>query len=40
MLKKQWEALIVLCDNGLQIQEDAELYNMKGRAEGKLGNLK
>lgn len=39
MIEQKWQAVIELCDDGLQRQEDAELYNMKGRAKGKLGHV-
>lgn len=37
---KKWEEAIETCDRGLDLEEDSEFYNMKGRALGKLGNMK
>jgi hypothetical protein len=33
-----WNDVIECCDNGLRIGEDSEFYNIKGRAEGRMGN--
>ena len=37
---KQWKEAIQACDRGLDLEDDSEFYNMKGRALGKLGNMK
>jgi tetratricopeptide (TPR) repeat protein len=36
---KKWKELIECCNKGLEESDDSEFYNLKGRAEGKLGNM-
>ena len=36
---KKWEEAIKCCDLGLEVEEDSEFYNMKGRALGKMGKM-
>lgn len=36
---RKWKELIECCDRGLESDDDSEFYNMKGRAQGKLGNM-
>lgn len=36
---KKWEEVCKCCDLGLEVEEDSEFYNMKGRAMGKMGKM-
>lgn len=39
MHMKKWEEVCKCCDLGLEVEEDSEFYNMKGRAMGKMGKM-
>jgi hypothetical protein len=37
---KRWKEAIEACDRGLDLEEESEFYNIKGRALGKMGEMK
>jgi hypothetical protein len=37
---RQWKELADTCDKGLDLEEVSDLYNLKGKAVGKLGDFR
>jgi hypothetical protein len=37
---RQWKELAETCEKGLDLEEVSDLYNLKGKAVGKLGDFK